>query len=81
MKDKIEGIKVVDEVSDRNLFKGFFKVDHINIKETDLEKLFEWKTKVWDKCEYKKEKNDTEEIIYLCTLCDKNCVFRNCPKK
>jgi len=46
MKDKIDGIKNVEEVSDRNLFKGFFKVDYINIKEADLETLFDWKTKV-----------------------------------
>lgn len=81
MKDKVEGIKVVDEVSDKNLFEGFFKVGHIDIKETDLETLFDWKTKVWDNCKHRKEKDTKDGVLYFCSLVKKNCIFKNCPKK
>ncbi len=81
MKDKIDGIKDFNKTSDKELFESFFNIGEINTKEADLETLFKWKTKVWDKCLDKKEKDTADGITYSCKLNKKNCDFKNCPKK
>ncbi len=81
MKEDKPSVNISDEISDKKMFENFFGIERVDIKEADIETLFKWKTNIWDKCKYKKKKDEPDDIIYLCTLCNKNCVFRNCPRK
>jgi len=79
MKDKKYGI--TEQTSDKELFEKFFKVEHIGFKDDDVESLFRWKSKVWDKCIHKKVNVTSDGIGYICKLNNKNCDFKNCSRK
>jgi len=41
--------------------------------------VLEWKQFVWDRCEYKKQKDEDLELEYFCSKMKKTCNFSTCP--
>lgn len=41
--------------------------------------IVEWKSNIWDNCQYKKKIEKDNELSYSCVKLNKNCNFSGCP--